>query len=148
MNTGDSMIYPQHNLQLWKQMNPASKSPLSVAFDPVAAAVIAQLQQKVEEQEAQILRGQKALATSEMLVQKLIERLRMERIRKYGKRSETLSDLQLELLDHEPAVSSEEIKSEVDSGPLPEATLNRAADDKQQGKNRHHPGRNDLPSLL
>ena len=148
MNTGDSMIYPQHNLQLWKQMNPASKSPLSVAFDPVAAAVIAQLQQKVEEQEAQILRGQKALATSEMLVQKLIERLRMERIRKYGKRSETLSDLQLELLDHEPAVSSEEIKSEVDSGPLPGTTRNLAADDKQRGKNRHHPGRNDLPSHL
>jgi transposase len=152
MNTGDSMIYPQHNLRIWKQMNPASKSPLTFALDPVAAAVIAQLQQKVEEQEAQILRSQQALATSEMLVQKLIERLRMERIRKYGKRSETLSDLQLELLDHEPAVSSDEIESESRREPISEAPQEEQSGSStaQQQKKKHkpHPGRNELPAHL
>ena len=47
-----------------------------------------------------------------MKIQRLKEELRLERIRKYGKRSERLSDLQLELLGDEPAVSSEEIEAE------------------------------------
>ena len=36
---------------------------------------------------------------AEVKIQVLEERLRLERIARYGKRSETLSDLQLELLD-------------------------------------------------
>jgi hypothetical protein len=43
-------------------MNLASKSPLSAVHDSVAAAIIAQLQQKVEEQDAQLARSQQALA--------------------------------------------------------------------------------------
>jgi transposase len=127
-------------------MNPASKSPLPGVLDPVATAIIAQLQQKVEEQEAQLARSRQTLATTEMLVLKLKEELRMERIRKYGKRSEKLSDLQLQMLDLEPAVSSEEIESEVASGPLP--GQNDTQDDKPRRKRKQHPGRNELPAHL
>src|ERR1039458_6330225 len=87
-------------------MNPTSKSPLAVILDPVVAAIIAQLKQTIAThdqiifaKDAQLLRGQQALATYEMLVQKLEEELRLERIKTYGKRSENLSDLQLQLLD-------------------------------------------------
>ncbi len=127
-------------------MNSASKSPLSVVLDPVAAAIIAQLQQQLEAKDQQIMRGQQVLATTEMLVLKLKEELRLERIRKYGKRSEKLSDLQLQMLDLEPAVSSEEIESEINSGPLPDTAQNSTEDNKQQRKRKHHPGRNELPA--
>ena len=94
-------------------MNPAYKSSLPVVLDPVAAAIIAQLKQTIADQTQQVARFQQALATSEMRAQKLEEELRLERIRKYGKQSEKLSDLQLQLLDLEPAVSSDEIKAEI-----------------------------------
>jgi transposase len=129
-------------------MNPASKSPLPVALDPVAAAIIAQLQQTIAEQDQQIARGQQALRTTEMRVQKLEEELRMERIKKYGPRSEKLSDLQLQLLDLEPAVSSDEVKGESESGPLPESTEASNTTDKQRRSRQNHPGRNVLPGHL
>jgi len=56
---------------------------------------------------------------AQLKIQVLEERLRQQRIEKYGKQSETLSDLQFELLDGEPAVSSNEIESEAAGGPLP-----------------------------
>ncbi len=58
----------------------------------------------------------------------------MERIKKYGKQSEKLGDLQLELLDLEPAVSSDEIEAEVASGPLGEAEQNASSAAEQQQK--------------
>ncbi len=125
-------------------MNPTSKSPLSVVLDPVAAAIIAQLNEQLEAKDQEIMRSQQALATTEMLVLKLKEELRLERISKYGKRSEKLSDLQLQMLDLEPAVSSEEIESEIVRGPLP----NSAEDNKPQRKRKQHPGRNELPAHL
>jgi transposase len=136
-------------------MNPASKSPLSVVLDPVAAAIIAQLKEQLETKdqdlatkETLLVSNQQALARSEMLVLKLKAELRLERIRKYGKRSEKLSDLQLQMLDLEPAVSSEEIESEVNRGPLPDSGQNSAEDNKPQHKRKQHPGRNNLPAHL
>jgi hypothetical protein len=84
-------------------MNPASKSSLPATLDPVAAAIVAQLQETIAEQNRQIARNQQTIASYQMHVQKLEEELRLERIRKYGKQSEKLSYLQLELLDCEPA---------------------------------------------
>ena len=136
-------------------MNPTSKSPLAVILDPVVAAIIAQLKQTIAThdqiifaKDAQLLRGQQALATYEMLVQKLEEELRLERIKTYGKRSENLSDLQLQLLDIEPAVSSEEVAAESLRGPLPESTENNKAADKKRRDRQNHPGRNELPANL
>src|SRR6266702_767732 len=129
-------------------MNPASKSSVPAVLDPVAAAIIAQLQEKVSAQEQVITEKNARLRTYEMHVQKLEEALRLERIKKYGKQSEKLSDLQLELLDGEPAVSSEEIESEAAGGPLPEAGQEKAAEQTPQRKRKPHPGRNQLPAHL
>src|ERR1017187_7501257 len=132
-------------------MNPTSKSPLRVVFDPVAVAINAQLMAQlkakddvISEKDAQLLRGQHALAASEMRAQKFEEELRLERIKKYGKQSEKLSDLQLKLLDLEPAVSSDEIKAEIERGPLSESTES----DKKRRSRQNHPGRNELPASL
>jgi transposase len=152
MNIGDSMTYPQHNLRLWRQMNLASKSPLSAVHDPVAAAIIAQLQEKVEEQDAQLARSQQALAAADSVIQQLKDALRLERIQKYGKRSETLSDLQLQLLDLEPAVSSDEIDAESRRDPISEAPQEEqsasSTAQQQQKKRKPHPGRKELPAHL
>ena len=139
-------------------MNPASKSTLPAVTDPVAAAIVAQLQEKMAAQEkvigekdAELTRSRHALQTSELHVEKLKEALRLERIRRYGKQSETLSDLQLELLDREPAVSSEEIETEAASGPLDEERQeerNAPSAAQQQKKRKPHPGRNELPAHL
>jgi transposase len=129
-------------------MNPASKSPLPVALDPVVAAIVAQLRQTIADQNQKIARNQQALRTSEMRVQKLEEELRLERIKKYGVRSEKLSDLQFQLLDLEPAVSSDEVQGESESGPLPESTEVNNTTDKQRRSRQNHPGRNELPAHL
>jgi hypothetical protein len=50
----------------------------------------------------QIVQLQKKLAWAELKIQVLEERLRLERIRKYGPGSEKLNDAQLQLLDLEP----------------------------------------------
>ena len=106
------------------------------------------MQQTIAEQNQQIARSQQALRTTEMRVQKLEEELRMERIKQYGPRSEKLSDLQLQLLDLEPAVSSNEVKGESESGPLPESTEASNTADKQRRSRQNHPGRNVLPGHL
>src|ERR1039458_204020 len=123
-------------------MTPTSKSPLRVVLDPVSAVINAQLTAQLVEKDAQLLRLQQALATSEMRAQKFEEELRLERIKKYGKQSEKLSDLQLKLLDLEPAVSSDEIKAEIERGPLPESTeSSNAADKKRRNRQNHQIGR-------
>src|ERR1700694_4167381 len=129
-------------------MNPASKSSPPATLDPVAAAIIAQLQQTIAEQHQQIARSQDALRTTEMRVQKLEEELRLERIKKYGLRSEKLSDLQLQLLDLEPAVSGDEVQGEIERGPLPEPTDANNTTDKRRRSRQNHPGRNELPAHL
>ena len=136
-------------------MNPALKWSLPVALDPLAAAILAQLKEKVTRQEqalsekdAQLMRAQQALTQSELKIQKLVEELRLERIKKYGKQSEKLSDLQLKLLDLEPAVSSEEIAAESQRGPLPDAIESNNTTDKQRRARQNHPGRNELPAHL
>ena len=91
----------------------------------------------------------RALALAEMKVRKLEEQLRLERIRKYGKRSETLSDLQLQLLDLEPGVSSEEVEAESDRKPITAAeTTSTTEKDTANKPSRKHPGRQPLPAHL
>jgi len=89
----------------------------------------------------QIVELQKKLAWAELKIQVLEERLRLERIRKYGPSSEKLNDAQLHLLDLEPGVSNAEVQAESQREPLP------ATPEKQQ-KRRKHPGRQELPASL
>jgi transposase len=129
-------------------MNLPSKSSLPAALDPVVAAIMEQLQQKVETKEIELARKDQALRAAEAIIEQLKEALRLERIHKYGKQSEKLTDLQLDLLDHEPAVSSEEIETEAAAGPLPEPGQEQTGEPKPQRKNQQHPGRNQLPAHL
>ena len=113
---------------------------------PSDAAIIAQLQQQLEAHALlrRLAATERALALAQLKIQALEERLRQELIAKYGKRSETLSDLQLELLDLEPGVSSEEVEAESDREPIPPKT-----EDKPESKpRRKHPGRRTLPAHL
>jgi transposase len=132
-------------------MNPAVKSILPAVLDPVVAAAMEQLRDKVEAKDRVIAEKNQALAAADAIIRQLKEALRLERIRKYGKQSETLSDLQLELLDREPAVSSDEIETEAASGPLDEERQeerNASSAAQQQKKRKPHPGRNELPAHL
>jgi transposase len=121
-------------------------------LDPVVAAVMEQLTEKVEAKDRIIAEKDQALSAAEAIIQQLKEALRAERVARYGKRSEKLSDLQFQLLDLEPGVSSDEIEREVGSGPLPECPgdtqENRTPTEKQKRARRHHPGRNELPAHL
>jgi transposase len=88
----------------------------------------------------QIVQLQKKLAWAELKIQALEEQLRLQRIKKYGPGSEKLSSAQLELLDLEPGVSSTDIQTESERGPLPTSV--------KQPRDRKHPGRQELPASL
>lgn len=79
------------------------------------------------------------LAYSKLKIQVLEERLRLQRIEKYGPSSEKLSSLQLELLEQEPGVSRQEVVAESERPAPPPAT---------ERKKRPHPGRQTLPADL
>jgi transposase len=79
------------------------------------------------------------LAYSKLKIQVLEERLRLQRIEKYGPSSEKLSSLQLELLEQEPGVSRQEVVAESQRPAPPPAT---------ERKKRPHPGRQTLPPDL
>jgi transposase len=72
----------------------------------------------------------------------LEEHLRLRRIAKYGPSSEKLCNLQLELLEEEPGVSSEEVQAESEREPLP------AAGGEKKRQRRKHPGRQILAAEL
>lgn len=92
-----------------------------------------------------------ALAMAEMKVLALQQELRLVRIAKYGNRSETLSDLQLELLDLEPGVSSDEVAAESERSPLAgseHGSQSESTDKPKDKPERKHPGRQKLPGHL
>lgn len=75
-------------------------------------------------------------------IQLLEERLRLQRIQKYGPASEKLCNAQLELLEEEPGVSNLEVTAESAREPLPAAAPLRTR------RERKHPGRQALPANL
>jgi transposase len=114
--------------------------------DPVLSEIIAQLHAQLADKNQLLARKDQALALAEMKIKVLEERLRLDRIARYGKRSETLSDLQLQLLDLEPGVSSEEVEAESEREPLkPPPAEDNTSPSKPR---RKHPGRQELPSHL
>lgn len=88
----------------------------------------------------QIIQLQHKLAWAELKIQVLEERLRLQRIQKYGPASEKLSSDQLELLELEPGVSSLEVEAESQREPLPAPV--------KRDRPRKHPGRQELPAAL
>ena len=85
-------------------------------------------------------RGQ--LQYAQQKIQVLEEHLRRRRIAKYGPGSETLGDLQLQLLEEEPGVSSQEVAAESAREALPPTQK------EQKQQRRPHPGRQMLPAHL
>ena len=85
-----------------------------------------------------VLAYETKLHYAELKIQVLEERLRLQRIAKYGAGSEKLSDEQLDLLELEPGVSRVEVEAESQREPLP-----------PRGKTpMRHPGRQTLPAEL
>jgi transposase len=80
------------------------------------------------------------LQWAHLKIRLLEERLRLERIKKYGAASEKLSDAQLDLLDLEPGVSNVEVQAESGREPLPVP--------RPKPERRPHPGRQELPAHL
>lgn len=79
------------------------------------------------------------LEWSRLKIQSLTEELRLERIKRYGHKSETLSAMQLDLLDQEPGATADEIEAEAKREPLPAAP---------KRERNPHPGRQVLPAHL
>ena len=83
---------------------------------------------------------ERELKWAHLKIQVLEERLRKQRIGFLGPASETLSDLQLELLaDEEPGVTREEVNAESRREPIPTAAPR---------ERKPHPGRKPLPDNL
>ena len=113
--------------------HPATPSEATTSFAASDAEIIKQLKQQLDA-------TTQRLQLSELRVQLLEEKLRLQRIAKYGPGSEKLTSLQLELLELEPGVSNLEVAAEGERDALP------ATPDKQ--KRKRHPGRQTLPANL
>lgn len=105
----------------------------TAALDPSDKELIEQLKR-------QLAVTSERLQLSELRVQLLEEKLRLERIAKYGPGSEKLTSLQLELLELEPGVSNLEVAVEGDRDALPTT--------QEKQKRKRHPGRQTLPADL
>src|ERR1700685_3408031 len=82
--------------------------------------------------------AQFTIQKKEAEIQQLLERLRKQRVGFLGPASETLSDLQLELLvEQEPSTTREEVEAEARREPI-----------TQPRKRKPHPGRKPLPDDL
>ncbi len=90
--------------------------------------------------QARIAVLERELHWATLKIQVLEERLRQRRIQLLGPHSETLSDLQLNLLaEEEPGVTGEEVEAEARREPLPQ---------KPPRERKAHPGRQTLPENL
>jgi transposase len=82
--------------------------------------------------------AQLTIQKKDAVIQQLLERLRKQRVGFLGPASETLSDLQLELLiEHEPSTTREEVEAESRRKPIAEPRERKV-----------HPGRKPLPEKL
>jgi transposase len=98
-----------------------------------------------ETEAEKITRLERELAWAQLKIRLLEERLRLQRINKYGPKSEKLSDLQLELLEGEPGVSVAEVEAESQRPPLPASSSSSSHSTEPR---RRHPGRQELPAEL
>jgi transposase len=90
--------------------------------------------------EARIAILERELKWAHLKIESLIEQLRQQRIKMLGPRSETLSNLQLELLiEEEPSVTGEEVEAEAKREPIAEVPPR---------ERKQHPGRKPLPENL
>src|SRR5215469_1187552 len=98
------------------------------------------LQGRIEMLERALQWAQLTIQKKDAEIQLLQERLRQQRIGFLGPASETLSDLQLELLvEEEPSVTREEVEAEARREPMATGPAR---------ERKRHPGRRPLPENL
>lgn len=111
---------------------------MAAAHDPQAR--IATLERALRSASRELQWAQLKIQVQQAQIQTLEERLRRQRIQWLGPHSETLSDLQLELLaEEEPGATAEEVEAETRREPLP---------GKARRERHTHPGRGALPEHL
>src|ERR1700686_790085 len=128
---GKSFCYSMSSVSA--DLNPATQSPSPSSSSVLESEIIAQLRQ-------QLGASEQRLQFAELKIQVLEEQLRRERIDKYGRSSEKLSNQQLELLELEPGVSNEEVAAEAQREALPQKSSSKQP--------KQHPGRQRLPEGL
>lgn len=120
----------------------------------MSAAPPDNLREKLKQKDSLIIRLQHDLSSAlqesywaKLKIQVLEEELRQLRIARFGPRSETLSDLQLSLLEEEPSVTRDEVAAEAERGPVDGAPADAptAAPTRER---KPHPGRQSLPAHL
>ena len=84
----------------------------------------------------------KQLHWAHLKIQLLEDRLRLQRIAKYGPGSEKLNSAQLQLLELEPGVSDVEVRAESEREPLP------ASAPRGRTRSANNPGRQEFPTGL
>jgi len=107
-------------------------------FPPHSEAFLAEINAQLKQQLEATTRE---LQHARLKIQVLEEHLRLRRIAKYGPGSEKLSDLQLQLLEDEPGVTSQEVQAESQREASPSAS-------PEKKRRRPHPGRQTLPADL
>jgi hypothetical protein len=91
----------------------ATPSTPTTSLAPSDAEITEQLKQQLDATTQQLDVTSQRLQLSELRVQLLEDKLRLQRIAKYGSGSEKLTSQQLELLDLEPGISNLEVAAEV-----------------------------------
>src|ERR1700688_1107194 len=108
------------------------------AFNPQAR--IAMLESALQLASRELHWANLTIQKRDAQIRLLEERLRQRRIQVLGPHSETLSDLQLELLaEVEPSATRNEVEAEARREPLPQRTAR---------ERKPHPGRKPLPENL
>ena len=113
-------------------------APLQPTLPPHSEAFLAEINAQLKQQ---LDAKTRELEYAQMKIRVLEEHLRLRRIARYGPGSEKLSNLQLQLLEEEPGVSSEEVQAEGQREALPKP-------DEKKRQRRAHPGRQTLPADL
>ena len=128
-----AMSTPGNSASLSSDLLEQLKSQLSESLFASVSGAIAGYEKQLDTKSNE-------LQYARLKIQVLEEKLRLQRIAKYGPGSEKLSNLQLELLEFEPGVSNVEVTAEGERDALPATSTKK--------KRRKHPGRQTLPADL
>ena len=127
--------FPSH-VDLLEQL----KAQLPESLFATVSGTFATYEKQLDTTSKQLGTTSNELQYARLKIQLLEEKLRLQRIAKYGPGSEKLSNFQLELLEFEPGVSNVEVIAESERDTLPPTP--------EKKKRRKHPGRQTLPADL
>jgi transposase len=143
----------------WEELLRTSRPVMRQSIEGIFNGLINRFTQQIKGRDAAIEARDAEIARLQFELRLREEQLRLEKVGKYGPKSEKLSAAQLQLLDVEPGVQAEEVAKEA---ALPEADkqLDASAEASQEGKAEReksknkryhikaHVGRTPLPAHL